>query len=141
MIDQYLDIKSIDPIYWGKSGWIFLNSIALTYKPEHKEKYKLFIQQLPWILPCRSCGNNLVKNIDSLDDALSSKEKFLNWLLKIRNDIYEEQLRPTTTVNNNINEIFFTKYSYTGQFYTVVMTIISVCLVILLIWIFKKNQS
>jgi hypothetical protein len=141
MIDQYLDIKSIDPIYWGKSGWIFLNSIALTYKPEHKDKYKLFIQQLPWILPCRSCGNNLVKNIDSLDDALSSKEKFLNWLLKIRNDIYEEQLRPTTTVNNNINEIFFTKYSYTGQFYTVVMTIISVCLVILLIWIFKKNQS
>ena len=43
MIDKFFEIKSINPEYWGKSGWIFLNSIALTYKPEYKEKYKLFM--------------------------------------------------------------------------------------------------
>lgn len=137
MIDRYLDIKSIDPNLWGKSGWIFLNSIALTYKPEHKEKYKLFLGQLPWILPCKTCGSNLVKNLDSIDKALEDKEKFLLWLLKIRNDIYEEQNRPTTTITNNINEIFLTKYSYSTQFYTIVMTTISIILLISLIFTFK----
>ena len=39
-MNKYNDINSINPKYWGKSGWIFLNSIALTYKPENKEKYK-----------------------------------------------------------------------------------------------------
>ena len=46
MIDKFLNINSIDPNYWGKSGWIFLNSIALTYKPEYKESYKEFILKL-----------------------------------------------------------------------------------------------
>jgi hypothetical protein len=140
MIDQYLDIKSIDPLYWGKCGWIFLNSIALTYKPEYKDKYKIFIQQLPYILPCRTCGANLFSNIDQLDDALSSKEQFLTWLLKIRNDIYKEQDRSTKTLKDNINEIFSIKYSYTSELHTVFITILSVVVLLILIFLFKKNQ-
>ena len=140
MIDQYLDIKSIDPTYWGKCGWIFLNSIALTYKPEYKDKYKIFIQQLPYILPCRSCGANLFANIENLDDALSSKEQFLTWLLKIRNDIYKEQDRDTKTLKDNINEIFSIKYSYTSELHTVLITILSVILLLILIFLFKKNH-
>jgi len=140
MIDQYLDIKSIDPTYWGKCGWIFLNSIALTYKPEYKDKYKIFIQQLPYILPCRSCGANLFSNLENLDDALSSKEQFLTWLLKIRNDIYKEQDRDTKTLKDNINEIFSIKYSYTSELHTVLITILSVILLLILIFLFKKNH-
>jgi hypothetical protein len=140
MIDQYLDIKSIDPTYWGKCGWVFLNSIALTYKPEYKDKYKIFIQQLPYILPCRTCGINLLSNIDQLDDALSSKEQFLSWLLKIRNDIYKEQDRPTKTLKDNINEIFSIKYSYTSELHTFLITILSVIVLLILIFLFKKNH-
>jgi hypothetical protein len=140
MIDQYLDIKSIDPAYWGKCGWIFLNSIALTFKPEYKEKYKLFIEQLPYILPCRTCGLNLIKNIDQLDNALESKQLFLEWLLKIRNDIYIEQNRPTKTLKDNINEIFSVKYSYTTELHTIIVTTLSVILLIVLIFLFKKNH-
>ena len=140
MIDQYLDIKSIDPEYWGKCGWIFLNSIALTYKPEYKDKYKIFIEQLPYILPCRTCGANLFSNIEQLDDALSSKEQFLTWLLKIRNDIYKEQYRSTKTLQDNINEIFSIKYSYTSELHTVFITILSVIVLLILIFLFKKNQ-
>ena len=40
MIDKYLEIDSIEPNYWGKNGWIFLNSVALTYKTEYKDKYR-----------------------------------------------------------------------------------------------------
>jgi len=141
MIDHYLDIKSIEPIYWGKSGWIFLNSIALTYKPENKEKYKLFLQQLPYILPCRSCGINLIKNMEQLDNALTNKELLLEWLLKIRNEIYIEQKRPIKKLNDNINEIFNLKYSYTVELQTIIITTLSVIILFILIIIFKKNHN
>ena len=140
MIDQYLDIKSIDPVYWGKCGWIFLNSIALTYKPENKDKYKIFIQQLPYILPCRTCGVNLINNIENIDEALDTKENFLNWLLKIRNDIYKEQERPIKTLKDNINEIFSIKYTYTSELHTIFITILSVIVLLILIFLFKKNH-
>jgi hypothetical protein len=139
MLDQYLDIKSIDPIYWGKCGWIFLNSIALTYKPELKNKYKLFIEQLPYILPCRTCGSNLSKNISELDSALTSKQNFLNWLLKIRNEIYIEQQRSTKTLKDNYNEIFAIKYLYTTEVHTIIITIVSIILLFLLVFMFKKT--
>ena len=138
MIDQYLDIKSIDPIYWGKCGWIFLNSIALTYRPEYKDKYKIFIEQLPYILPCKTCGANLLKNIGELDQALNSKENFLFWLLKIRNEIYKEQNRPEKTMKENFDEIFSIKYLYTTEIHTVMITIVSFILLIIMIFMFKK---
>jgi hypothetical protein len=137
MLDRYLDINSIDPMYWGKCGWIFLNSIALTYRPEHKDKYKLFIEQLQYILPCRTCGDNLKRNLPELNDALESKEKFLIWLLKIRNEIYVEQKRPTKTLIDNYNEIFAIKYLYTQEVHIVFITIISVLVLLMLIYMFK----
>jgi len=120
MIDNYLNINSIDPIYWGKSGWIFLNSIALTYKPEQKDKYKTFILQLPYILPCRTCGNNLTKNLNTLDDALESKEKLLKWLIEIRNQIYEENLVPIKkNMKETFDEIFYRGIDYSIYFYLI----------------------
>jgi hypothetical protein len=133
MLDRYLDIKSLDPILWGKSGWIFLNSIALTYKIEHKENYKQFILQLPYILPCTSCGKNLKDNMASLDDALESKENFLNWLLKIRNSINKEHNRPELTLDSNINEIFsnMNKLNYNSYIMITLSFIILVFLILL----------
>lgn len=141
MIDQFLDINSIDPKYWGKSGWIFINSIALTYKPEMKEKYKLFIQQLPYILPCKTCGTNLFKNMDEIDQVLTNKESLLNWLLKIRNSIYIEQNIPTKTLDDNINEIFSIRYSYSTNTYMIIITCSLILILIFFIFLFKKYSS
>ncbi len=141
MIDNYLDIQSIDPSYWGRSGWIFLNSIALTYKPEYKEKYKLFIEQLPYLLPCKTCGSNLTKNIPELDTALDSKENFLNWLLKIRNEIYEDNQRykDKKTLKNNLDEIFFKRCDNSMYLYLIILVLVF----IFLIFVYKyiKNES
>jgi hypothetical protein len=133
MIDNYLDIKSIDPTYWGKSGWIFLNSIALTYKPEYRENYKNFILQLQYILPCRTCGENLVKNIDTLDDALESKEKLLKWLINLRNDIYEENLIPQYKKNmsQKFDEIFYKNTDYSLYVYSLILIIVLIFLLFL----------
>jgi hypothetical protein len=133
MIDNFLEIKSIDPNYWGKSGWIFLNSMALTYKPEYKDKYRIFIEQLPWILPCRMCGDNLKKNLVTLDDSLESKEKFIKWLIDVRNDIYEENLRPQSKKNmkQTFDEIFYKNCDYSMHIYLCVLFISFIILIVI----------
>ncbi len=109
MNEKFLEIKSIDPEYWGKSGWIFLNSIALTYEPIYKENYRQFILQLPYILPCKTCGENLKKNIQTLDNALQSKENLIQWLINVRNGIYDDNQMQWKRKNfkQTINEIFY----------------------------------
>jgi hypothetical protein len=138
MLDNYFEIKSIDPIYWGKNGWIFLNSIALTYNPLYKEHYKNFILQLPYILPCKSCGENLKKNMCSLDYALNSKENFVNWLINIRNEIYDEIGIPENkkTIKNTFDEIFYLPSNNIYLFLS-----LSIFILIILIILFKNIQN
>ena len=78
--------------------------------------------------------------MNQLDNALENKELFLEWLLKIRNDIYIEQDRPTKTLKDNINEIFSIKYSYTAELHTLIITTLSVIVLLILIFLFKKNH-
>lgn len=140
MIDKFLDIKSIDPEYWGKSGWIFLNSIALTYKPEYKEQYRQFILQLPFVLPCKTCGENLRTNIITLDDALNSKESFLNWLIKVRNGIYADNNTPwkQKNIKETFDEIF---YSHSNNYNLFIWIFISLFLVIILIYLLVQMNN
>lgn len=140
MIDNFLNIKSIDPEYWGKSGWIFLNSIALTFKPEYRDKYREFILQLEYILPCNTCGANLKKNISTLDKALETKETFLNWLIDVRNGVYidNNEFSKQKNINQTLNEIF---YSYSSNFNIYLIISISLLVLILLIYLLHNEIS
>jgi hypothetical protein len=131
LTEPYKSIDSINPKHWGRSGWNFLNSIALTYKPEYKENYKLFFSQLQYILPCYECGLDIKNSMHSLDDALKSKESLLLWLLKIRNNIYIKQNRPTKTLIENFNEIY--KVDNTK---IIIQIVLYVCLLLLIIGIY-----
>ena len=140
MIDKFLEIKSIDPEYWGKSGWIFINSIGLTYNPEHKDAYKQFILQLPLVLPCKTCGENLRKNIDTLDDALVSKESLINWLIMIRNGIYKDNNTPwkQKNIKNTFDEIFYKQSDNVGIYWWIFF---SVLVLIALLYLFKIESK
>lgn len=108
-MEKYKDISTIDPKYWGKCGWIFLNSIALTYDEAYKEKYKQFILALPYILPCKKCGEHLknsINKIENIDTILKNKEIFMNWLLDVRNNICKEQNKDLKTIDDELNEIY-----------------------------------
>ena len=142
MIDNYLEINSINPTLWGKSGWIFLNSIALTYKPEYKNIYKTFFLTLPIVLPCNSCGVNLRKNCKELDIALESKSNLLNWLLKIRNAIYEDNGRTADkkTLKENFDEIFY-KPNHNSYIFIFLSSLVLVILIIILYYISNKSKN
>ncbi len=136
MIDSYLEIKSIDPKFWGRSGWIFLNSIALTYNPDYREQYKQFILQLPWILPCKTCGENLRNNISTLDIALETKESFIKWLINLRNDIYEEngQSNKKKNMQKTFDEIFYQECDSKLYIYICILFVV----LVLLLYVYKN---
>ena len=140
MLENYYEISSIDPIYWGKCGWIFLNSIALTYKIELKEKYKQFILMLPYVLPCKSCGLHLKNNLDTLDKALENKESLLNWLLSIRNNIANEQKRKTNTLIENFDEIF-NKNNNNYKIYFFIVLLIALIIIYFIYFYAKHNNQ
>jgi hypothetical protein len=134
--ELYKSVDSIKPIYWGKCGWKFLNSIALTYKPEYKDNYKLFFLQLQYILPCEECGLDIKNSMHLLDDALKSKESLLLWLMNIRNNIYIKQNRPIKTLTDNLNEIY--KLDNTN---TLVQIILYVCILLIIVFIYYYLPS
>jgi len=140
MIDKFLEIKSIDPEYWGKSGWIFLNSIGLTYEPIYKENYRQLILQLPYILPCKTCGENLKKNIPTLDNALKSKENFILWLIKVRNGIYMDNQQNWKQKNfkETFDEIFYTHETKVNMYWWMFFSII---VLIMLIYLLKNIKE
>jgi len=141
-MEEYKDIITIDPKYWGKCGWIFLNSIALTYDDSLKEKYKQFILTLPYILPCKKCGYHLKNNIskiDNIDNILKNKETFITWLLEVRNNICKDQNREAKTINDELNEIFG-KYENNEIKYFVIVLVILI-MIYFVYFYYKKIKS
>ena len=140
-MDNYKDITTIDPNYWGRCGWIFLNSIALTYDNTLKEKYKQFILTLPYILPCKKCGYHLSESINKIKDIdaiLKNKETFINWLLEIRNNICKEQNKDTKNIDNCLDEIFDKSEDNEIKYIVIVLVIL---IIIYFIYFYYKKLS
>jgi hypothetical protein len=101
------NIDSINPQLWGKSGWIFLFSIALTYEIENKDFYKNFFISIQNILPCNKCRKNYKKHLNDLNDTVfNNKENLLYWLLNIKNEIAIENKQKIITLDEMLNEIY-----------------------------------
>jgi hypothetical protein len=138
-MDEYKDINTIDPKYWGKCGWIFLNSIALTYDDTLKEKYKQFILTLPFILPCKKCGSHLKNSINeivNIDNILKNKETFINWLLEVRNNICKDQNKEIKTINDGLNEIFNKNENNEIKYFIIVL--VSLVIIYFIYFFYRK---
>ena len=139
MIYEYYDdgnnYESINSKYWGKHGWIFLNSIALTYNGNNKEAYLKFFNQLQYILPCEICREHYKKNILTLNNSvLQNKDTLLQWLIDMRNSINIENNRPLITKEETINEIFG-KYEYIKYYKIIFLIVIIVCIILLYLYL------
>ena len=104
---MFKDINQINPKYWGKSFWIFLNSLGLVYTPEKKHDYKIFFEKLGNLLPCDLCCKHYNLFLTKLDDALESKDKLIDWLLTIRNDINLKSNKKILDRGDIFTEIYF----------------------------------
>ena len=91
------DFNSDDGIVtfiWGPSMWNFLHMMSFQYpvKPSDtdKKKYKAFIEQLTYVLPCGSCRDNLninLKTVKLLAGTMKSRDTFSKFVYDLHNQI------------------------------------------------------
>jgi len=87
---QYSSGEGMLTSVWGPGLWFFLHTISFNYpnKPtaEQKKRYKDFILQLKYILPCRYCRENLKKNLKALplrEKDLKNRASFSRWVYNL----------------------------------------------------------
>ena len=119
------NITSIDPMIWGKSAWIFLFSIALTYDINKREIYENFFISLKDVLPCYGCRINYNKKIMNMNKTIfDSKENLLNWLLNVRNSIAKENNVRLMTLQDVLIEINHTNNKNKYLLYYILIIVI-----------------
>ncbi len=81
---------------WGPCAWKFLHAVGFTYphKPtaEDKEHYRIFLEQLKYVLPCSICRNHYKENLKRfpLHSSLGSQEDLSRWLVDVHNSVNEK---------------------------------------------------
>lgn len=100
------------PKKWGPPVWKFMFCAALEYPDEPTEEDKrnmwMFLTSLQPILPCNDCRKNFKKHLKELpltDDALSSRENLLRWLIDQKNLVNRERNLPPLSHDHAIIEI------------------------------------
>jgi hypothetical protein len=72
---------------WGPAIWHFLHIISFNYPveptKEHKKHYYDFIMSLKYILPCKKCRKNLIKNFKHLPLTMKDMENRYTFSLYI----------------------------------------------------------
>ena len=79
---------------WGPSLWHFLHTMSFNYpvnpKKIDKIKYKGFVKNLRYILPCKYCRINLVKNFKHmplLDCHMKNRESFSRYIYELHEHV------------------------------------------------------
>jgi hypothetical protein len=110
-------IEDIDPNIWGKHFWKTSHYITASYPNnptiEHKQHVRQYFELLQFLLPCLNCRNHYklnLKNYPLTDDILNSKEKLVEWLIELHNEVNKrtgktvlsvEKAKKLYSVNNN----------------------------------------
>ena len=144
---------NIDPKIWGPSSWKFMHYITIGYPENPSQEVKSstynFFTSLKNILPCEKCRYNFgyhLNNRPLTNEILSSRNKLINWLIDIHNDVniatgkstltYDQAL--TTYTNSSENESIFSSLitgicNMDGRILTVIITIILIIIIIIVI--------
>lgn len=123
----------ITPKDWGPHGWKFLHYITANYpvKPNAQDKltfYNFFIH-LQKVLPCEICSNNFKDHLLKYpldDEALSSRDNFMKWLINIHNEANKSTGKKIIDIEYAKKLIInkFDKYYYLKKYYFIIPLII-----------------
>ena len=75
---------------WGPGLWHYLHTMSFNYpinpSKEDKKNYKAFITSLQFVLPCRYCRENLIKNFKILPltiEVMKNRNSFSRYIYKL----------------------------------------------------------
>ena len=80
-----------NPKIWGPNAWNFMLSIAITYPDNPTEDdanaYKKFFMSLVNVLPCITCREHYLQNINtlSIDNSLGNSRSLSKWVVNLHN--------------------------------------------------------
>jgi len=87
---------------WGPATWHYLHTVSIAYpnNPTESERqtYFTFIQSLCHVLPCRSCREGLVKNLERVPlrhGDLNGRVSFSYWMYRLHNEVNRMLHKPT----------------------------------------------
>ena len=79
---------------WGPSLWHVLHCISFNYPvkptPKQKKKYRQFVENLEYVLPCGYCRKNIKKNLKQVPltrSALKNRNNFSRWMYQLHEQI------------------------------------------------------
>lgn len=88
------------PDHWGPYMWGAIHIVCIgaptELSEEEKSQYKNFINSLPDVLPCASCGNHFqaVLTQDPVEQSLSGRDALFAWSVRAHNAVNRRLGKP-----------------------------------------------
>lgn len=80
----------MDPSEWGPGGWKLLHSITYAqpkYPNREQQKHiNRFFESLPFVLPCKKCGEHFLKFMKQYPIPSHNRTKLCRWLVDAHNN-------------------------------------------------------
>jgi hypothetical protein len=96
---------------WGPGLWHYLHTMSFNYPtrptPMDKKHYKEFILQLQYVLPCKHCRTNLVKNLKELpllNEHMKDRESFSRYIYNLHEHINTMLGKPSNLTYEEVRE-------------------------------------
>jgi hypothetical protein len=100
---------------WGPAYWFTLHTITFQYPfhPTENDKlhYKLFFEQLQFLLPCKYCRIHYQQNWKEIPIQLDSRRSLVEWLIKFHNQVNVITGKPIYT----LEQVMYQYESYFGH--------------------------
>lgn len=139
-------MNNINPILWGPHMWKSLHYITLSYpnnpSNETKNMFKDFFTNIIWqFLPCEKCRYNYIQHLKELpltDEILSSRNKFIYWLVDIHNIINFETGKRKISYEE-FNNIYFNNDNNVKKNTSFLYVIFILVIILILLFITYKK--
>jgi hypothetical protein len=86
----------MEPTIFGPYVWAAIHLICLgAPKSGDKKMYHTFFNQLPYILPCASCGKHLIENMSAI--PIENADDLFKWSVDLHNRVNLQLSKPQIT--------------------------------------------
>lgn len=97
------------PEIWGNHAWLFLHGITMNYTPNRKNRKAIynFFKAMRYVLPCSKCSKNLKKHMKKIPltkDILKSRERLIEWLIDIHNEVNKSIGKPLISYDTALRQ-------------------------------------
>jgi hypothetical protein len=98
----------LTPTHWGPYFWGTIHITCLgapdVFDDFDKQAYANFINTLPFVLPCGSCGKHFYETLqlEPVEPALTTKYALFEWSVKVHNIVNKRLGKPEKTLDESL---------------------------------------